>query len=70
MFGRVSILDMICRESDIKVLGMLPDTCISSRNTSVVVSVLSGPFKGVLFVVCDNSSDTRILVVFSISFFS
>ena len=45
------------------MLGMLPDTCISSRNTSVIVSVQSGPFKGVLFVVCDNSSDTRVIVV-------
>ena len=51
------------RKSDIKILGMLPDTCIGSRNTSVVISVLSGPFKGILFVVCDNSNDTHILIV-------
>ena len=52
-----------CRKSEIKAIGILPDTCISSRNTSVLISVLSGPFKGIIFVVNSTSNNTRMLLV-------
>ena len=51
------------RKAELKPLGMLPGSCIASRNTSILLSVLSGPFQGVIFVVNNNSSGTHMLVV-------
>lgn len=53
----------ICRKADIKVLGILPDSSISSRNTSIIISVQSGLFKGTIFFINNNSNTTHMLVV-------
>lgn len=52
-----------CSKSDIKVLGILPGSCISSRNTSIILSAQSGPFQGIVFFINNNSNTTHMLVV-------
>ena len=34
-----------------------------SRNTSIIISVQSGPFQGIMFIINSNSNTTHILVV-------
>lgn len=63
MLGLYLKVFFIYRKADIKVLGILPDSSISSRNTSIIISVQSGLFKGTIFFINNNSNTTHMLVV-------